>query len=206
MSYKPLEESASAITDELLVQRAQSGELESFNFLVERYQKGIFNLTLRMLRDHQAAEDATQESFTSAYTSLKSFRGGSFKTWLYRIASNACYDVLRRGKRRPSVSLEALETAHAEDSMFSDPVLVEDTVISSERLRHVSAALARLPEDQRLALVLFDVQGFSYQEVSEITKSSIGTVKSRLSRGRAKFRDIILEQGELFPEFRRLNM
>lgn len=205
MSYKPLGDTDSSLTDELLVQRGQKGELTSFNLLVERYQKGIFNLALRMLHDDQAAEDATQETFTSAYTSLRSFRGGNFKSWIYRIATNACYDALRHRKRRPSVSLEAVETAHVEDSVFADPVAMEDTVLSGERLRYVSVALDRLPEDQRLVVVLFDVQGFSYQEVAAITKSSIGTVKSRLSRGRAKFRDLISEQAELFPEFQRLN-
>lgn len=205
MSYQPSVESTPPVPDEQLVRQAQRGELESFNILVERYQKGIFNLALRMLRDYQSAEDATQDAFTSAYTSIKSWRGGNFRAWLYRIAANVCYDVLRRNKRRPWVSIEAMSTNQAENDLPLDPRSLEDAVLSAERLRSVSAALAQLPDEQRLVLVLFDIQGFSYQEVSEITKISVGTVKSRISRARAKFRDIIKDQRELFPEFQRLS-
>jgi RNA polymerase sigma factor (sigma-70 family) len=191
--------------EKALIANAQQGEIPAFNQLVLTYQSMVYNLAYRILGDADAAADASQDTFISAFRAIKKFRGGSFKAWLLRIATNTCYDQLRYKQRRPTSSLEALlvETDHS--SSFTDPAEgPEDYTLRQELGQVIQAGLATLPSDQRIALVLSDVQGLSYQEVAEVTRSSLGTVKSRLSRGRAKLRDYLLEQGELLPARYRL--
>jgi len=151
-----------------------------------------------MLASTTAAEDATQEAFIAAYRSIKNFRGGSFRAWLYRIAANACYDELRRLKSRPTLSLD---TAHGEgETAFDLPsseLSPEDEVERLEFHRDLQYALAELPPDQRLAIILCDAQGFDYAEIAVSMNVSLGTVKSRISRGRQRLR-AILTHGEPF--------
>ncbi len=198
-----------AVKDEMdekaLIAAAQRGEVPAFNQLVLTYQSMVYNLAYRILGDADAAADASQDTFISAFRAIKKFRGGSFKAWLLRIATNACYDQLRYKQRRPTSSLEALLVETDHPSSFTDSAEgPEDYALRQELGQVIQAGLNTLPSDQRIALVLSDVQGFSYQEIAEITRSSLGTVKSRLSRGRAKLRDYLLEQGELLPARYRL--
>lgn len=191
--------------EKALIADAQRGEIPAFNQLVLTYQSMVYNLAYRILGDADAAADASQDTFLSAFRAIKKFRGGSFKAWLLRIATNACYDQLRYKQRRPTSPLEALlaETDHS--SSFTDPAEgPEDYTLRQELGQVIQAGLNTLPSDQRVALVLSDVQGLSYQEIAKVTRSSLGTVKSRLSRGRAKLRDYLLEQGELLPARYRL--
>lgn len=183
-----------------LIERSRSGDLAAFNALVLAYQGQVYNLCLRMLRSPQAAEDAAQEAFVAAYRAVHHFRGGSFRGWLLRIAANACYDELRRRRSRPQLPLEA--PADEERLRAELPALDEPLEQRAERLelaRCLQEGLASLPPDQRLALILRDVQGLAYQEVAEATGASLGTVKSRISRGRAALRDFLLARGELLP-------
>jgi RNA polymerase sigma-70 factor (ECF subfamily) len=183
-----------------LIARARQGDLPAFNVLVERYQTSVFNLCLRMLGAPAPAEDAAQEAFISAYRSLGRFRGGSFRAWLFRIAANACYDELRRRKARPATSLDWRNT---EDERPIEPPdtapSMEERAATAELHRALEDALAQLPHEQRLAIVLCDVQGFDYAEIAETMRVSLGTVKSRISRARSRLRTIILEQRELSP-------
>ena len=182
-----------------LIARARQGDLAAFNVLVERYQTGAYNLCLRLLGAPAPAEDAAQEAFISAYRSLDRFRGGSFRAWLFRIAANACYDELRRRKARPATSLDRA----GEDQRPIEPPdtapSMEERAANTELHRALEAALAQLPREQRLAVVLCDVQGFDYAEIAETTRVSLGTVKSRISRARSRLRVILLEQRELLP-------
>jgi RNA polymerase sigma-70 factor (ECF subfamily) len=190
--------------EKALIADAQQGEMPAFNQLVLTYQSMVYNLAYRILGDADAAADASQDTFLSAFRAIKKFRGGSFKAWLLRIATNTCYDQLRYKQRRPTSPLEALlvETEH---SSFTDPTEgPEEYTLRQELGQVIQAGLNTLPPDQRVALVLSDAQGFSYQEIAEITRVSMGTVKSRLSRGRAKLRDYLLKQGELLPARYRL--
>ena len=188
-----------------LIAAAQRGEIPAFNQLVLTYQSMVYNLAYRILGDADAAADASQDTFLSAFRAIKKFRGGSFKAWLLRIATNTCYDQLRYEQRRPTSSLEAILVEPDHPSSFADPTEgPEDYTLRQELGQVMQAGLNTLPPDQRIALVLSDVQGFSYQEIAEVTRSSLGTVKSRLSRGRAKLRDYLLEQGELLPARYRL--
>ena len=184
-------ESSSAASDaELaLIGRAREGDLDAFNALVETHQRAAYNLCLRMLGSPMPAEDATQDAFLSAFRHLGGFHGTSFRAWLMRIAANSCTDELRRRSRRPAISLDAPTPGS------DDPIDLPDTAAGPEALAlrreqqaRVQVALLRLPADQRLAVIMCDMQGFSYEEIAEAMRTSIGTVKSRIARGRDKLR------------------
>ncbi len=180
-----------------LIQLSKEGDIGSFNRLVEFHERGVYNLAFRMLGDAQAAEDATQETFISAYRALRGFRGGDFRAWLLKIAANKCRDQLRALRRRPIASLDSMEEDGVSLIHAGEPP--EDYAIRRELGREIEGGLLSLPPDQRLAVILSDIQGLSYKEIARVTASSIGTVRSRLSRGRARLRDYLLERGELSP-------
>ncbi len=176
-----------------LIKRSKQGDLNSFNQLVESYQGLVYNVALRMLGDAQAAEDAAQDTFLSAWKSLGRFKGGNFKAWLLQIAANACRDQLRHLKRHPTMPLESLSF-----EPLSSAESPEDYALRQELSQQIQRGLDTLPPEQRLAVLLFDIQGFSYEEVAKVMGCSLGTVKSRLSRGRAQLRDYLVKR-ELFP-------
>ncbi len=185
----PGPESRSPDNEPELLRRARDGDLDAFNELVDLHQRIVYNLCFRMLGSGAPAEDATQDAFLSAYRHIASFKGGAFRPWLMRIASNGCVDELRRRGRRPAVSLDAPLPGR------DDPIDVADTAagpeteaMRREQQRTVQAALLRLPPDQRLAVVMCDMQGFAYEEIAAAMKTSVGTVKSRIARGREKLR------------------
>jgi len=183
-----------------LLARSRDGDLDAFNTLVERHQRSVFNLCLRMLGSTQAAEDATQEAFISAFRSIKSLRGAGFRAWLARIAANACYDELRRRRSRPAVSLD--EPVHPDElpaDVASGEPTPDEQAERHQLARLIQHALSQLPPDQRLAIILCDVQGFDYAEIAQATGASLGTVKSRISRGRSHLRVLLQAGGELLP-------
>jgi len=192
--------------DELeLIAAARRGELPAFNQLVLQYQSIAYNVAYRILGDPDLAADATQDSFVKAYKALHGYRGGSFKSWVLRIVTNTCYDMLRARKRRPTSSLDdlAVEPEHAWQ-LANGHAGPEQQVMQHELGRVIQSGIDTLPPDQRTALVLSDVHGMSYEEIAETMRCSLGTVKSRLSRGRAKLRDYLLQQQELLPARYRL--
>lgn len=184
--------------EEAWVREAQRGDAKAFDRLVDRYQAAAYSVAYRMLRNVEDAADATQDGFFSAYRAIGTFRGGSFRAWLLRIVLNACYDLRRHAVRRPARSMDALVEELGEapwaDSRAADP---EATALSRARLAAIERALARLPEEQRAAVVLVDVQGLSYEEAAEAMACALGTVRSRLARGRARVRDLLIESGNL---------
>ncbi|HEY49493.1 MAG TPA: sigma-70 family RNA polymerase sigma factor [Dehalococcoidia bacterium] len=186
-----------------LISRSQAGDIESFNLLVERYQRLVYNLSLRMLGNAGTADDAAQDTFISAYKAIGKFRGGSFKAWLLRIAANSCHDKLRVARRASITSLDGL-LEEAGDFIRDDATESPEAYAQRRELsRLLRSGMAHLPEDQRLVVILSDIQGLSYEEISQATGSSLGTVKSRLNRGRARMRDFLLRHRELLPaEFR----
>ncbi|BCX05738.1 MAG: RNA polymerase subunit sigma-24 [Candidatus Roseilinea sp.] len=189
-----------------LIRAAQRGDVASFNQLVLTYQAQVYNVAYRILGEPSAAADATQEAFLSAFTHINDYRGGSFKSWLLRTVTNACYDALRYAKRRPATSLEGDDTDEGHSLADVLPAAVEDPLDVAERKelrRFIARAALQLPPDQRITFVLSDIQGLSYEEIAEAMQVSLGTVKSRLSRARAKLRDALLAHEELLPdEFR----
>jgi RNA polymerase sigma-70 factor (ECF subfamily) len=170
----------------------------AFNQLVDSYQRLAYNVAYRTLGQAEEAADATQDAFLSAFRAISDFRGGSFKAWLLRIVVNACYDQLRRRQRQPTDSLEALADSSHADLAPSDPALgPEPTALGQETAEAIQQALDRLAPEQRLTVVLCDVQGLSYEEAAAALEVAIGTVKSRLSRARAQLRDELIARGEL---------
>jgi RNA polymerase sigma-70 factor, ECF subfamily len=179
--------------DRALVETALGGDLDAFNRLVELHQDYLFGVAIRVVGDREAAADAVQEAFLSAYRNLSRFRGDSFRSWLTRIALNAATDVLRLRKRRPADPYPEWE-----DDSWQPPTDEaegpEQTAIARARSRTIAAALAQITEDQRAAIVLYDVEGYDYHEIAEMTGVSLGTVKSRIHRGRLALRDLLAGQ------------
>ena len=171
------------------------------------YQQQVYNLAYRIMGDEASASDATQEAFISAWRHIGGFRGGSWKSWLLRIVTNACYDELRRVKRRPASSLESLYVEDPTPDAELPPSQLESPEAFTQRRelnRAIQASIAQLPPDQRIVLVLSDMQGMSYEEIAEITGVNLGTIKSRLSRARARLRDLLMKHKELLPSEYRL--
>ncbi len=194
-----------ALLDESdLVERSRRGDLEAFNSLVALYQDRVYGLCLRMLGAQQAAEDAAQETFLSAYRNVAGMRGPSVRAWLLRIASNACIDELRRRRRHPQLSLDAPTPGSDDHDRALDVTDSEagpqERALGAELSAALQAELRMLPADQRLAVILSDVQGLSYEEVALAMSSSLGTVKSRISRGRARLRLALQARPELFGD------
>jgi RNA polymerase sigma-70 factor (ECF subfamily) len=186
------------------LEAAQRGDVMAFNELVLTYQTTVFNVALRTLGHPEDAADATQETFLSAYRAMHEFRGGSFKAWLLRIAVNTCYDVLRRRQRRPSTSLEVVLEEGGDHPRLADrQVGPERAALGAETVDAIEQALLTLADDQRTIVVLCDVQGLSYEEAAAIEGIALGTVKSRLSRARARLRQFLEERGELPAELER---
>jgi RNA polymerase sigma factor (sigma-70 family) len=186
------------LSEQRWIRAAQAGDVDAFNSLVDAYQDMAYSVALRTLGHAEDAADATQEAFISAYRSIGGFRGGSFKAWLIRIVVNACYDLRRYTRRRPAASLDGLvEDVGDEpwvDERAEDP---EAVVLSGEARVAIERALGALPEEQRLAIVLVDMQGLTYEEAAEALSCAVGTVRSRLARGRARARDELRASGNL---------
>ncbi|HEV7126036.1 MAG TPA: sigma-70 family RNA polymerase sigma factor [Ktedonobacterales bacterium] len=191
-----------------LIGRSQRGDVPAFNCLVELHQQSAYSLALRMLGEPEAAADVTQDAFISAFRAIASFRGTSFRAWLLRIVTNACYDYWRARGRHPSTSLDALLEPDPETEATAGPLpaaLIEEQreperiALRAELVEAIQAALLRLPPEQRLALILSDVQGLAYEEIAQVMQTSLGTVKSRISRARGHMRDLLQTQAELLP-------
>jgi RNA polymerase sigma-70 factor (ECF subfamily) len=183
--------------DLYLVERARDGDLDAFNDLVVAYQDHLFALVVRMVPDRDQASDAVQEAFFSAYRHLSSFRGGSVRSWLSRICVNAAMDAQRAKKRRPVQPYPELEDESWQPPAGEDADPVR-TALTTERTRALSGALAKITDDQRTAIVLFDVEGYDYAEIADMTGVSLGTVKSRIHRGRLALRALLEDRMELF--------
>jgi RNA polymerase sigma-70 factor (ECF subfamily) len=184
----------------------QTGQAACFNCVIEAHQTQAYNLARRMLSDWALAEDAVQESFVSAYRAFNRFRGENLTAWVLRIVSNTCRDMLRSRKSRPTVSLNPIPSSDGDEpqglsavDLPSTEASLEDRAEQSELAATIQGCLDDLQEERRLAVLLVDVQGLSYEEASESMGCSLGTVKSRVSRGRDGLRDCLRQTGELLP-------
>ena len=180
-----------------VVARAMDGDRAAFTQLMEHYQSACYGLAWRLLGDAELAADATQDAFLHAYDAIARFRGGVFRSWMLRITANASYDLLRRAQRRPTTTLPDPDEGQAELPDTDAPNPVAES-IRAELYRHLELALQRLPDDQRMAVVLCDVYGMDYNEVAAATESALGTVKSRIHRGRLRLRELLADHRELF--------
>ena len=189
--------------EQTLIRAAQRGELDAFNELVLLYQDFLFRVALNILGDEDAAADATQQAFISAFRSVGSFRGGSLRSWLSRITVNACYDELRRVARNRDVPLQTYDRDGEEmesASWLADPGLSpEELAENSDLMTAIQKSLQALPEHYRLAIFLVDVEGLSYEETATALDLPIGTVRSRLARARKLLRSSLQRYPDLIP-------
>lgn len=182
------------------VRKAAQGDAQAFEQLMRAHEGRMYAVSLRMCGNREDALDCTQEAMLRIYRAMGNFKGqSSFATWVYRITMNTCLDELRRRKVRTSSSLDALLDAGWSPS--DDEDTPERHSIASEQRRTLEQAIAGLPEDMRAAIVLRDVQGFSYDEIATMLSANVGTIKSRISRGREKLREVLMRQPELFGRY-----
>lgn len=192
-----------AIATEALVERAKRGDNRAFEALVDIYKDKIYTYVLRMLRDPAEAEDVAQDAFLRAYQSLPKFRGASsFQTWLYRIASNLVIDSVRRQKRRQDggVSLDApmdTEEGQMARELADEHRGPEELAESAALQQEVAEAISQISPRLRTVLVLYDIEGMSYQEIADILGCPLGTVKSRLFNARAQLRELLEQKMKL---------
>lgn len=178
-----------------LVERAKRGEHDAFGRLVDEYKDKIYSYVSRMLGDPSEAEDVTQEAFVRAYRSLPRFRGASsFHTWLYRIASNLAIDVVRKRKRTEIASVSLDEPLESDDGEYEREVADEGggpEAASGTRETQIAVrrAIMELPEKLRDVMVLYELQGESYEDIAEILGVPLGTVKSRLFNARSQLKE-----------------
>ena len=189
----------------LLVQD-RSGNTNCYNCIIETHQVRAYNLARRMLDDWSLAEDAVQESLVSGYRAYAQFRGDNLSAWLMRIVANTCRDMLRSRRARPTVPLDPTPVDEEEQGRTLSALDLPSTMESPEEHaergalnRAIQDCLNSLPQEHRLAEVLVDVQGMSYEEASVAMNCNLGTVKSRVSRGRRGLRDCLQKAGELLP-------
>lgn len=188
------------------ISAAQAGDIEAFNALILRYQDMAFTIAYRMMGDSPRAADATQDAFLTAYRRLETYMGGNFKAWLMKIVTNTCYDALRYEKRRPATHLDDLTP----DGIDDDPPIPDPTptpeqhLQASELQQAIQQCIDALNTDQRVVLVMSDVEGYPYQDIADHLNTQLGTVKSRLSRARASVRQCLQAVRELLPDEYRL--
>jgi len=196
------------MNEQALITDAQGGNLDAFNTLILHYQDSVFNTALRILGDDDLAADAAQEAFISAFKSIASFRGGSFKGWLMRTVTNACFDELRRQKRRPTTPLEPdTEDGDEMDSprWLADPNMTPAQQAEADEVEHaIQHCLNNLPLEFKTVVVMADLQGMDYTEVAAAVRVPLGTIKSRLARARLRLRECLQGFEELLPASYRL--
>lgn len=190
--------------EKILIEKSKNGDIQSFEKLIEKYQVVAFNIAYKMIGNKEDASDIAQEALIKVFKSLKNFRGdSSFSTWFYRIVTNKCIDEIRKMKKVKVYSLDKeFETDDGSYNIeISDNKYLPDRLYEiKEKKELIQAALKRVPEKYRTVLILRDMQGFAYEEISEITNNPLGTIKSRISRGRSLLKEILIKDSELFLE------
>ena len=180
-----------------LIQRAGEGDASAFNALMGMHERRMYAVALRMCGNPEDAQDCLQEAMLRIYRAINGFKAqSSFSTWVYRITMNTCLDELRRRKNRPNTSLDGLYDAGW--SPVDPGTTPEKSALIGDMRRQLQAFIRELPEDMRAAIVLRDIEGYSYDEIASMLDTNVGTIKSRISRGREKLREKIAARPELF--------
>ena len=182
-------------TETGLIRAAQQGDLSAFNRLVLAHQDSLYGWVISLVRDETLADDITQSTFVTAYEKLATFRGVSLRAWLFRIARNRSFDMLRYQKRHPSVSLDdSMQDEDADDLLAvlpSNDPSPEEAYIQAERTAWLMKLMDKLPAPFRQALELIDIFEMDYLEAASVLGVSLGTLKSRVARARLKLREQI---------------
>lgn len=191
-----------------LVARCQRGDPDAFDELVERYQSKVYNLAYRLLGDADEASDVGQEAFLRIYRGIQRFHGGSaLTTWIYRIVHNLCLDEMKKKRRRPHIIPEPADDDSGGDQLLDrlpdESEEPQSQILSDERDLAVRGAIATLKPHHRDVLVLYDLEGLSYNEIAEVLHTNVGTIKSRLNRARLALAQELAKNRELFPEAHR---
>lgn len=192
-----------------LIKKSKNGDSISFGELVKLYEKQVYNMALRFAGNTEDACDIAQDTFLRAFSYIKSFKEESaFSTWLYRITINCCNDYVKKRKKTASVPLyQNTEDGDEEEIQISDNTYNPEDIYEKEQLKElVKTAISSLPEDYKQAIILRDINGLSYDEIAYVLKIEIGTVKSRISRGREKLKAFILKSGNLIYDNKSNNM
>ncbi len=190
--------------EQLLLEKAKSGDIAAFEELIDAYQKKVFNLALRIIGNYDDAADLAQETFVRIYKAISNFKEqSSFSTWVYRITTNVCLDEIRKRKNKKVVSLD--EDIHMEDGDMKRQVVSDDpgpdeAAEREEVRRVVNNAINKLPEDQRAVITMRDLHGMSYEEIAQVLDLPGGTVKSRINRARLALKNLLSTERELLFE------
>jgi RNA polymerase sigma factor (sigma-70 family) len=187
------------LREKQLIQKAKTGDESSFESLILSCQSRAFNIAIRYLKNEDDAMDALQESFIKIFRHLNSFKEDSrFDTWVYRIVVNTCNDMLRKNSNQ-KITDSIFKTEDEKETIIEIPDITgspEEVFDKKEKTEHIISCLEKLNQEQKEIIVLRDIHGFSYDEISEILDCSIGTVKSRINRSRLRLREILLEQNQ----------
>ncbi len=185
------------LAEQLLIEKAKNGDESSFESLILRCQNKAYSLAFRYLKNEEDAMDVLQESFLKIYRHIGSFKGESrFDTWVYRIVVNTCHDYLRKNSDRKVVD-SIYKSEDEKETILEIPdesAMPEAVFDQKEKTNHLLRCMEQLPQEQKEILILRDIHGFSYDEISAMLKCSMGTVKSRISRSRLHLKDILMEQ------------
>lgn len=186
--------------EDLLLEKARHGDQEAFGELVRLYEKKVYALTLRMCKNPDDAAEAAQEAFLAAWQGLKFFRGeASFSTWLYRLASNACVDLLRKEQRHRAAAGPSLNDEDTYIEIADDAATPQELAERSELREQIEEGLQSLTPEHREVLILRELHQLSYDEIAQTLDLDTGTVKSRISRGRKALRNFLLQSGNFSP-------
>ncbi len=188
-----------------LLTKARKGDIQAFEELTSSYYGKVLNICYRMLNNSEDASEQAQEAFIKAFRYIKDFKGNcSISTWLYRIATNVCLDYLRKNKNKKFISIEqnTFDDLKIKDSLVSNKPGPEKVAEVNAQRKAINEALSKMNEKNRMIIVLRDFNCFSYEEIGEIIKAPVGTVKSRISRARSELRDLLCKEKEhLFTDY-----
>lgn len=180
--------------EKILLKKSKDGDVESFEKLIKRHQKNIYNIAYRMMGNEEDAKDVAQEAIIKIYKYIDRFRGDSdFSTWVYRIAINACKDELRKKKHNVVYLDQEIQTANGTlKNQLEDQGMKPDEIAENLELNNtIQEAISKLPEINRVVVILRDIQGFSYEDISKALECPVGTVKSRINRGRKLLKEFL---------------
>ena len=189
------------ITEAELIRRSQEGDLDAFEQLILQYEKRVYTIAYKYMSNHEDASDMAQEALIKAYRSIASFRGeAAFGTWIGRITANCCLDELRKRKNMQMMSLEEtleLDEGNVKKEFCAPVATPEEYALRQETMQYMQSLIDELKEENRIVIILRELEGYSYEEIARILNCSLGTVKSRISRARAYLKERIQENYEI---------